>query len=65
MTAEIADAAVRGEYNGHPVNMVAAAMNDKRLVRSPGTGKNVITVGAVKDGNYPIHPVLPMHVSET
>jgi subtilisin family serine protease len=52
ITSEIADRAVRGEYNSRPVNVVAAAMNDSELVRSPGTGKNVITVGAVKDGNY-------------
>ena len=51
--SEIADAAVQGQYHGHPVNVVAAAMNDNQLVRAPGTGKNVITVGAVKDGNYP------------
>ncbi|MFN2241312.1 MAG: S8 family peptidase [Anaerolineae bacterium] len=53
VTSEIADAAVRGQFNGKPVNVVAAAMNENYLVRSPGTGKNVITVGAVKDGNYP------------
>jgi subtilisin family serine protease len=51
VTSEFADAAVRGAFNGHPVNVVAAAMNDAYLVRSPGTGKNVVTVGAVKDGN--------------
>ena len=53
LTSEIADAAVRGAFNEHPVNVVAAAMNNSYLVRSPGTGKNVVTVGAVKDGNYP------------
>jgi len=53
VTSEIADAAVRGEYNGLPVNIVAAAMNNNYYVRSPATGKNVIAVGAVKDGNYP------------
>jgi subtilisin family serine protease len=53
VSSEIADAAVRGAYNGQHVNMVAAALNDSQLIASPGTGKNVITVGAVKDGNYP------------
>jgi subtilisin family serine protease len=53
LTSEIADAAVRGEEIGRPVSVVAAAMNNSYLVRSPGTGKNVVTVGAVKDGNYP------------
>ncbi|NIV28748.1 MAG: S8 family serine peptidase, partial [Anaerolineae bacterium] len=51
--SEIADSAVRGEFNGAEVNFVAAAMNDDDYVSAPGTGKNVITVGAVKDGNYP------------
>ena len=54
--SEIADGAVRGSYNEHPVSFIAAAMNDSWLVRAPGTGKNVITVGAVKDGNYPNTP---------
>ena len=55
--SEIADAAVRGDYNDVRVNVVAAAMNDGDYVRAPGTGKNVITVGAVKDGNYPNAPL--------
>ena len=49
--SEIADRAVRGEYGKYTV-MVVAAGNDNQLVSSPGTGKNVITVGAVKSGNY-------------
>jgi len=55
--SDIADAAVGGAYNDVRVNVVAAAMNDGGYVRAPGTGKNVITVGAVKDGNYPNAPL--------
>ncbi|MCB0192945.1 MAG: S8 family serine peptidase [Anaerolineae bacterium] len=51
--SEIADRAVRGEYNGQRVNMVIASGNNDDLTSAPGTGKNVITVGSVKDGNYP------------
>ena len=51
--AEMADMAVRGDYNGQPVNMVTISHNYNRLTTAPGTGKNVITVGAVKDGNSP------------
>jgi subtilisin len=51
--SEIADRAVRGEYNGQHINMVIASGNDDNLTAAPGTGKNVITVGSVKDGNYP------------
>ncbi len=58
VVSEFADAAVRGEYNDHPVNIVAAAMNNDNLVRSPGTGKNVIAVGAVKDGNSPANTLV-------
>jgi hypothetical protein len=54
---EIADAAVRGEYNGRPVNVVTISHNQNSLTTAPGTGKNVITVGAVKDGNYPDAPL--------
>ncbi|MBN2390039.1 MAG: S8 family serine peptidase [Anaerolineae bacterium] len=54
--SEIADRAVRGEYNSQPINMVIISHNDNDLTRAPGTGKNVVTVGAVKDGNYPDTP---------
>jgi hypothetical protein len=54
--SEIADRAVRGEYNSEPVNMVIISHNDDDLCRAPGTGKNVITVGSIKDGNYPDTP---------
>ncbi|MCF8055149.1 MAG: S8 family serine peptidase [Desulfocapsa sp.] len=54
--SEIADRAVRGEYNSSPVNMVIISHNDDDLARAPSTGKNVITVGSVKDGNYPDTP---------
>ena len=52
-SSEIADRAVRGEYNSQYVNMVVISHNDNALTRAPGTAKNVITVGAVKDGNWP------------
>jgi subtilisin family serine protease len=51
--AAMADLAVRGGYNGQPVNMVTISQNQNRPTTAPGTGKNVITVGAVKDGNSP------------
>ena len=51
--AEIADRAVRGEYGSQYINMVIISHNDNALSRSPGTAKNAITVGAVKDGNWP------------
>jgi len=54
--SEIADRAVRGEYNSQKINMVIISHNDDDLARAPSTGKNVITVGAVKDGNYPDTP---------
>lgn len=54
--SEIADRAVRGEYNSQRINMVIISHNDNALSRAPGTGKNVITVGSVKDGNYPNDP---------
>lgn len=50
--SEIVDKAVRGEY-GRYMNLVIAAGNDNDLVHAPGTTKNCITVGAVKDGNWP------------
>ena len=57
-SAEIADKAVRGEFSdssGNPkyMTLIVAACNENNLVTSPGTAKNVITVGAAKDGNYP------------
>ena len=54
--SEIADRAVRGEYGGRPINVVAAA-GDSSLgygIDAPGRGKNVITVGSIKDGNWPV-----------
>ncbi|MGB2910529.1 MAG: S8 family serine peptidase [Anaerolineales bacterium] len=54
--SEIADRAVRGEYNSTPINMVIISHNQNLLTTAPGTGKNVITVGSVKDGNYPNTP---------
>jgi hypothetical protein len=50
--SEIADRAVRGEY-GQPTNMVIITHNYNKLTVAPGTAKNAITVGAVKDGNWP------------
>ena len=50
--SEIADRAVRGEYNGVPINMVIISQNQNNLTTAPGTAKNAITVGSVKDGNY-------------
>ena len=50
--SEIADRAVRGEY-GNDVNMVISSGNDNNLTSAPGSAKNAITVGAVKDGNFP------------
>ncbi len=54
--AKFYDKAVRGEY-GRPMIAVIAAGNENMFVNSPGTAKNVITVGAVKDGNYPNKPM--------
>ncbi len=35
------------------MNIVAITHNDNALSRRPGTAKNAISVGAVKDGNWP------------
>jgi serine protease AprX len=56
--AYYADSAVRGTWNGsngQPRRMVLtiSSGNDNDLSASPGTGKNVITVGATKNGNWP------------
>lgn len=51
--AQLADRAVRGEFNDRYTNMVIISHNDNALARSPGTAKNALTVGAVKDGNWP------------
>jgi subtilisin family serine protease len=56
IASEIADRAVRGEYNGEPINMVIISHNDNALTRAPGTAKNAITVGSVKDGSVPNTP---------
>ncbi|NIV32060.1 MAG: hypothetical protein GWN58_22035, partial [Anaerolineae bacterium] len=53
VTSELADTAVRGGYNFQPVNVVTISHNQNMTTTAPGTGKNVITVGAVKDGNSP------------
>ena len=50
-TSEIVDRAVRGEY-GRYINMVISAGNDNDRISTPGTAKNGITVGALKDGNW-------------
>jgi hypothetical protein len=51
VSSQLADRAVRGEFSGRWMNMVIITHNDNNLSRSPGTAKNAITVGAVKDGN--------------
>ena len=53
VSSQLADRAVRGEFGGRWMNVVAITHNDNNLSRSPGTAKNAITVGAVKDGNSP------------
>lgn len=53
VSSQLADRAVRGEYSSQWMNMVIITHNDNNLSRSPGTAKNAITVGAVKDGNWP------------
>jgi subtilisin family serine protease len=51
--ARLADQAVRGEFGSRYVNMVIISHNHNALTTTPGTAKNAITVGAVKDGNGP------------
>jgi hypothetical protein len=46
---------VRGEYNQQYINMVVSSGNDNDLTHAPATAKNVISVGSVKDGNYPLN----------
>jgi subtilisin family serine protease len=51
-----ADNAVRGEWDGSDaksqyMNISVCSQNDTSLCTSPATGKNVIGVGATKDGN--------------
>ncbi|MFO7539366.1 MAG: S8 family serine peptidase, partial [Chloroflexota bacterium] len=53
VSSQLADRAVRGEFANRWMNMVIITHNDNNLSRSPGTAKNAITVGAVKDGNWP------------
>jgi subtilisin len=53
VSSQLADRAVRGEFANRWMNVVAITHNDNALSRSPGTAKNAITVGAVKDGNWP------------
>jgi hypothetical protein len=48
----IADRAVRGEF-GRPITVVAAAGNYSEIILPPANAKNVITVGAVKEGSGP------------
>ncbi len=56
-----ADRAVRGEFNNQPITVVVAAGNQgaptpipDRIIGPPATAKNVITVGAVKEGSSPV-----------
>ncbi len=54
--SELADKAVRGNWNDSNSNsqrmtVTVSSGNDNDLTASPATGKNVITVGAIKDGN--------------
>lgn len=51
--ARLVDWAVRGEFGAQHVNVVIASHNHNALTTDPGTAKNAITVGAVKDGNGP------------
>lgn len=51
--ARLVDWAVRGELGSRRVNLVIAAHNQNSLIADPGTAKNGLTVGAVKDGNWP------------
>ncbi|MBK8985834.1 MAG: S8 family serine peptidase [Chloroflexi bacterium] len=53
VSSQLADRAVRGEFGSQFMNMVIITHNDNALSRSPGTAKNALTVGAVKDGNWP------------
>jgi hypothetical protein len=53
VSSQLADRAVRGEFASRWMNIVTITHNDNALSRSPGTAKNAITVGAVKDGNWP------------
>jgi hypothetical protein len=53
VSSQLADRAVRGEFSSRWMNMVIITHNDNALSRSPGTAKNALTVGAVKDGNWP------------
>jgi hypothetical protein len=52
-----ADDAVLGLYDGsdgqpHPMVLTVSSGNDADLTGAPATGKNVIAVGAMKDGNW-------------
>jgi hypothetical protein len=56
--SEAADNAVRGEWNGSDatpqyMNVTVSSGNDNDLCTHPATGKNVIAVGAMRDGNWP------------
>jgi hypothetical protein len=51
--AQLADRTVRGEFGSQHVNLVIISHNHNALTTSPGTAKNALTVGAVKDGNWP------------
>jgi hypothetical protein len=50
--AQLADLAVRGAFSSRYVNMVIISHNHNALTTSPGTAKNALTIGAVKDGNW-------------
>ncbi|UCF81771.1 MAG: S8 family serine peptidase [Acidobacteriota bacterium] len=56
--SEAADNAVRGNWPGSDaspqyMNVTVSSGNDNDLCSRPGTGKNVIAVGAMRDGNWP------------
>lgn len=59
VSSQLADRAVRGEFGNRWVSVVTITHNDNNLSRSPGTAKNAITVGAVKDGNWPANYAVP------
>ncbi|MFN8453728.1 MAG: S8 family serine peptidase [Anaerolineae bacterium] len=51
--AQLVDRTVPGEFGSRPVNMVTISGNENALTASPGTAKNALTIGAVKNGNGP------------
>ncbi|MEM7343416.1 MAG: S8 family serine peptidase [Chloroflexota bacterium] len=51
ISAQLLDRAVRGEFGSRKINMIVTTGNLEGLSGTPGTAKNAISVGAVKDGN--------------